>query len=114
MKATRWPVPAICPKCHADVLVCPVVDGEYVVPLVVDAWPPGVQWDQESRGGFWKRVTAHMPHVCDEKEVAKVDKLDAEMAEEPPDCPVCGNEMGAVLDVGWRCAHDCKPEWYGG
>lgn len=72
IKATNWPVPTQCRRCHADVLVCPVLDGDYVVPLIVDAWVEGQQWDEKTPGNFWERTVAHKPHECDEDKVAAI------------------------------------------
>lgn len=82
IKATNWPVPAVCRECHEDILVCPVMDNNYVVPLVVDAWLPGVQWNEEEPGSFWAQISVHKVHVCDEKKVEEIRKARQEEDEE--------------------------------
>lgn len=89
IKATNWPVPAKCRRCHADILICPVLDhGKFtaetwVVPLVVDAWPEGQQWKDDNKGGFWELTVAYKPHVCNPAKIEEI--LAANRTEEEED-----------------------------
>lgn len=77
LRTNGWPVPALCRRCHAQILICPVIDSssmeDFLMPLIVDSWPDHNQWASRNDGtGYWEQTLAYKPHECKEEAVAAV------------------------------------------